>query len=121
MNIAVEIMATLVDVVFLLWFIPRFNDASVKQRPIAILWVIALLAYLLTADYFLRGFELLYMLGAFLISLGFALSLKRKFVLWQIFSALLFVIVPMLFNSLIFVVFSLFIDIMDYVMQCSLT
>lgn len=121
MNIAFEIIATIVDVLFLLWFVPRFNDVSVKQRPKACLWVLALLAYQLIADRFLQGFELLYMLGSFLIALGFALSLKRNFVLWPIFSALLFVIEPMLFNTLIFAVFSLFIEEMDYVMQGSST
>ena len=105
MNVAVEILATIVDVLFLLWFISRFNGVSVKQRPLTCLWVLALLAYQLIADRFLQGFELLYMLGSFLIALGFALSLKKKFVLWPIFSALLFIIEPMLFNTLIFAVF----------------
>lgn len=121
MNLAVEIIGTVVDVLFLLWFIPRFNHCSIKQKPIACLWVAVLLVFQLVADYFLQGFELLYMLGVFLIALGFAFSFKRNFVLLPIFSALLFVIEPMLFNSLIFAVFSIFIDNLDSVMQGALT
>ena len=121
MNFAFEIIATLVDVLFFLWFIPRFNHCSVKQKPITCLWVVGLLVFQLVADYFLQGFQLLYMLGAFLIALGFAASFKRNFVLMPIFSALLFVIEPMLFNSLIFAVFSIFIDNLDHVMQGALT
>ena len=121
MNLAFEIIATVVDVLFLLWFIPRFNDVSVKKRPYILFWVLGLLVFQLTADRILQGFDLLYMLGSFLISLGFALTLKKKFALWPIFSATLFVIEPILFNSLIYTVFSLFIDQMDSVMQGSVS
>ena len=117
MNLAVEIIATVVDVLFLLWFIPRFNDVSVKKRPFTLFWVLGLLVFQLTADRILQGFDLLYMLGSFLISLGFALTLKKKFAIWPIFSATLFVIEPILFNSLIYTDFSLFINEMDSVMQ----
>ena len=119
MNLAVEIIATMVDVLLLLWFIPRFNDIPLKKRPITMLWAVLLLVYQLTADYFLSGFDLLYMLGSFLVALGFALCLRKKSALWPIFSASLFVIEPMLFNSLIYAAFSLFIDQMDTIMQGS--
>ena len=117
MNLAVEIIATVVDVLFLLWFITRFNDISLKKRPINILWAVLLLVYQLIADNFLQGFDLLYMLGSFLIATGFALCLRKRFALWTIFSATLFVIEPILFNSLIYSVFSLFIYQMDVIMQ----
>ncbi len=119
MNMIAEITATVVDVLFLLWFITRFNDIPLKKRPITALWATLLLVYQLTADHFLYGFDLLYMLGSFLIAMGFALSLRKKFALWPIFSATLFVIEPMLFNSMIYSVFSLFIDQMGMVMQGS--
>lgn len=119
MNLTVEIIATVVDVLFLLWFIPRFNDISLKARPITALWVVIMLVYQLTADRFFQGFEILYMLGSFIIALGFALGLRKRMALWPIFSASLFVIEPMLFNTLIYAVFSLFIDEMDTVMQGS--
>lgn len=119
MNMIVEIVATVVDVLFLLWFITRFNDIPLQKRPLTALWAALLLVYQLTADCFWHGFDLLYMLGSFLIAVSFALSLKKRFDLWPIFSAMIFVIEPMLFNSLIYSFFALFIGQMNTIMQGS--
>ena len=51
----IEIFATLVDVLFLIWFIPKFNEASIKNKPLSLLWAGLLLAFQLVADRFLKA------------------------------------------------------------------
>ncbi len=104
----IEIFATLVDVLFLIWFIPKFNEASIKNKPISLVWAGLLLAFQLVADRFLKAFDLLYAFIDFLIAVCFSFSLSRKKGLWNVLSGAIYVTVIMLSSTLVFTIFSLF-------------
>ena len=119
MPLIVEILATVVDVVFLAWFVPRFVGMSLRKRPLALILLFAELAYQLIADHFFKGFDLIYIIGVLIISTGFAFSLNKKKPTWCVFAGLLYLITPMLLNSLVYFVFSLFVEQLDAVIQGS--
>lgn len=106
MDIIAEIIATVVDVLFLLWFVPSFLRASWRHNKVSIIWPLLCLTFQIVADQFFQIFDLLYMCICFLFALCFAFSLSKKKPLWSAFSALLFVITPMLSNSLVYSVCS---------------
>ena len=106
MNMLIEILATITDIIVLLWFIPRFVGVFLRHKPISMMWPMACLLFQIVADQFVPVFDLLYMFMCFLFALCFALSLKKDVPLWCLFSSLLFVIIPMLSNSLIYSVCS---------------
>ena len=104
----IEIFATITDVLFMIWFVPKFNGVSLKKRPMALIWAGILLIFQLVADRLLQGMDLLYAAVDFLLVLCFSLSLEKKKRLWNAFSAFVYVIVIMLSSTLGFTVFSLF-------------
>ena len=116
-NTAIEIFGTVVDVLLLIWFVPKFNEASLIKHPYSLVWALLLLVFQLTADSFLQGFDLLYALIDFLIVVCFALSLGNKKKLWSLFSAFLYVILVMLFNTLVFALFSIILSDVSIVIQ----
>ena len=119
MPLIVEILATVIDVIFLAWFVPRFVGMPLRKRPIALIWIFAELTYQLVADHFFKGFDLIYIIGVLIISTAFAFSLDKKKPIWCVFSGLLYLITPMLLNSLVYFVFSLFVEELDTVIQGS--
>ena len=116
-NTAIEIFGTVADVLLLIWFLPKFNDVSIKKRPQALIWAAVLLAFQLVADRILQGFDLLYALIDFVIVLLFVLSLGSKKKLWGVFSAFVYVIVVMLFNTLVYALFSFALDDINLIIQ----
>ena len=119
MPLVLEILATVIDVVLLAWFVPRFVGVPLRKRPLALIWVFAELTYQLIADHFFKGFDLIYIIGVLIISTVFAFSLNKKEPMWCLFSGLLFLITPMLLNSFVYFVFSLFVEELDTVIQGS--
>lgn len=113
MSIIIELAATAIDVVFLCWFITHFLNVSLIQKPHSIIWLFALFIYQTIIDHLLHVFDMVGLIGSLAISICFALSLQKKKYIWPIFSALLYLIVIMLSNSLVYSVFSLFIDNID--------
>ena len=116
-NTIVEIMATVIDIIFLVWFVPRLQQVSMRQRPISWLLAGVLLTFQLIGDQYLQGFNMVYMAGVITISLFFALSLRSKQPWWAIFSAFVYVIVLMLASSAVYALFSSFIDELDDIIQ----
>jgi len=114
-----EILATIIDVVLLAWFVPRFVGISLRKCPLALIWVFAELTYQLIADHFFKGFDLIYIIGVLIISTAFAFSLNKTKPMWCVFAGLLFLITPMLLNSFVYFVFSLFVEELDTVIQGS--
>lgn len=116
-NMVVETLATAIDVLFLAWFVPKIQQASLRKRPWSLVWIVLFLAYQLIADHFLQGFDLLSMAGVATLSLCFSLTLKQRNYLWPVFSTFAYVIVLMLTSSLVYALFSLFIDQLDAILQ----
>lgn len=120
-NVAIEIIATVVDVIFLVWFVSKFQQTLIREKPKSLIWALLLLAYQLTADHFLQGFNSFYMIGVLIFSICFSFSLAKRKLLWSIFTTLAYVTVLMMASSLVYAVFSLFIDQIDMILQGSLT
>lgn len=116
-NTAIEILGTAADVLLLIWFVPKFNEISLKKCPKSLIWAAVLLAFQLVADRLLRGFDLLYALIDFLIVLCFAFSLEKRKRLWHVFSAFVYVIVVMLFSTLVYALFSFVLDDISLIVQ----
>lgn len=104
----IEVLATVVDVLFLIWFVPKFNGVSIKERPASLIWAALLLVFQIVADRLLAAFDLLYVAIDFILSLCFSLALEKKKRWWNVFSAAIYVIVIMLSSTFVFAVFSLF-------------
>ena len=49
-NVAMEICATVLDVVFLVWFISRYHQVSFYKKPITLLIPLGCLTFQLIAD-----------------------------------------------------------------------
>lgn len=120
-NALIEIPATIIDVIFLLWFVPRFVGVPWRRKPVSIIWVVLELVYQLIADHYFQGFDLIYIIGVIIISTSFAFSLNKEKPLWCVFAGLLYLITPMLLNSFVYAVFSLFIENIDIVIQGSVS
>jgi signal transduction histidine kinase len=116
----VEISATVVDVLFLVWFVPKFNGASIRERPRSLIWAALLLVFQLFADRYLGDAFVLYATLDFALALMFSLSLRRQKRLWYAFGAFVYVIVVMLSNTLVYTVFMLFIDGVDAILQAGI-
>lgn len=112
-SMIIEIAATVIDIVFMIWFISRFHGFSVKKKPIVLIWAIGYLGYQLFIDWFNHSFDLLPILGVLLFAGGFSFTLERKQILRSIFAALLYVIVIMLSGSLVYSVFSMVFEEID--------
>ena len=110
-SILIELVATAIDVAFLCWFVPHFLDVRINEKSYSLLWLILLFVYQVLIDNVLHVFDMVGLIGALIISICFALSLKKQHWIWSMFSALLYLIVIMMSSSLVFTVFSMFIDI----------
>lgn len=110
MQVVVEILATIIDVIFLVWFVSKMLQISVKEKPLSLIWAMLLLIYQLIADHYLLGFVLIYETGVIIFSLGFAFALTTRKRLWSIFSVCTYIIILMLANSAVFSIFSLAIE-----------
>ena len=110
---AFEFAATLSDVVFLVWFVPRFCKVKLfeKKKIRLIVIPVLLLVFQLLADKFFPGFDLVYSIGfiAFVFAFTLLVSTKGK-KLRAVFASCIFIVVEMFVNSLVFAVLSLFIE-----------
>ena len=120
-NTIFEIAATFLDGLFLIWFIPSFLKTSVVKgkKPWCFILPVLLVVFQLLADIFLSGFDLIALAGGFIIVLLFSFSLlewkRQKF--GTVLVACLFVTVQMFSGSIVYSVFSLFINDLDGIMQ----
>ena len=116
-NTIAEISATVIDVLFCLWFIPRFNKKKIKSKPWTISFVALLLVYQLIADRVLADNYIVYAAGAFMIALAFSLFLEPKKPLWSILAAILYQVIIMLGAMLAIAIISFFISDIDEILQ----
>lgn len=115
----IEIIATIIDVVFLAWFVPCYHSVSVWKKTKALIWVALLLIYQLFIDSVLPAFDMVALIGVVVFSVGFSIALERKALIKSIFAAFLYLIVIMLTGNLVYSVFSVAIDDIDAVIQGS--
>lgn len=115
----IEIIATIIDVIFLAWFVSCYHSVSVWKKPKALIWVTLLLTYQLFIDTVLPAFDMVALIGVVVFSVGFSITLERKALIKSIFAAFLYLIVIMLTGNLVYSVFSVTIDDIDAVIHGS--
>ncbi len=77
---AAEILSTVSDVIMLIWFVNAFNRTKISQRAWTLVFPAALLAFQLLGDKLLAGFDLIYALGFFVLSVLYAVfKSERKY------------------------------------------
>jgi len=113
----IEIFATAIDIVFLIWFVPKLNGVRLKNRPQALVWALAFFVFQLTADHLFQITNIISTSVVFVLSLFFSFALEKKKRLWNVFAALVYLIIIMLSNTLVFSVFSLFTNNFNAVVQ----
>ena len=117
----VEIVATIMDIVFLIWFVPNFLNtkfyykASLKFIFLPILF----LTLQLTADYFLLQFDTLITVAVMTIVIIYSFAVCKKQWTRAIVAAGLYVIVIMLSSSLIYLIISSLINNSEGALQGS--
>ena len=112
-NMVIEICATIVDVVFLAWFVSRMHGVSLFKKPLALIWVGLFLCYQIFVDQVFQVFDLVALAGVFVFAIGYSFSIDRKKPIWTIFAGVLYVVLIMLSNSLVYSVFSMIIKNID--------
>ena len=104
-----EIVATLFDVIFLIWFIPSFNHSKFYRKKITLILPLTLLVFQLLVEVYFTSFDLVYLLLFTVGSCVYAFWFSNKNYLRALLSLCLFIVVIMLSGSLIYMIFSLYI------------
>ncbi len=115
----IEIIATVIDIVFLVWFVSCYHSVYVWRKPKAFIWVVLLLIYQLFIDTVLPAFDMVALIGAVVFSVGYSVTLQRKIIVKSIFAAFLYLIVIMLTGNFVYSAFSVAIDDIDTVIHGS--
>lgn len=118
-NIIVECIATILDVLFLIWFVPKFNHTSIAKKYWVLIIPTMLIIFQLFGDIFLPGYDLLYSLIFFLFATLYALIICDYKIIRTVFSVCLFMIVTFSVSSLLYMFFSLYINNIDDILQGS--
>ena len=117
----IEFFATCTDVLFMVWFITRFLNVSFisGNRPWNYILPISLLAFQLVADKFLPAFDIFSLLVALAISASYSISVSewRRNKFSTLIAPCIFISVAMASGSAVYVIFSMFIDDIDAIMQ----
>ena len=116
-----EIIASFIDVIFLAWFVPRYNKVKNGIKALPIIVLVLLFAFELVGDKFLAGFDYLYAVIFFILSMAFAYIVCNGFTLRATVASWVYAIVPMLTNSLVYMVFGIFFDSIDTILQGNLS
>lgn len=105
-----EIVATFIDACFLAWFVPKFCGESANKRCWFLVFPLISFFTQCLFDCFLPNYMLVSMLLLFVFVLIWSVILSKGHYLWSVFTACTFVIIVMLNNTLIFMLFSSYID-----------
>lgn len=98
----IERIATVTDVIFLVWFISSFHNISVRKKPWALVWAGLLLVYQLLIETVLPVFDVVALVSALLFCVAFSLSLQPKKIMLSLFGAVLYMIVIMLTGNIVY-------------------
>ncbi len=119
----IEYVATIFDILFMLWFIPQYHKTSLKdgKKPWNYIFPTLFLIFQLFADKVFKGFDVAATLVVLLIVICFSISIcpLKKNGFSSILSSCLYMSVLMFSGSIVFSIFSLFIENMSDIMQGS--
>jgi len=91
-----EIIATLFDMIFLVWFIPSFNHDKFYNKKTALLIPLSLATFQLLVEVYFTSFDTVYMILFTAGSLIYAFCFSNKNYLRALLSLCLFIAVIML-------------------------
>ncbi|MBR5286855.1 MAG: ATP-binding protein [Clostridia bacterium] len=115
----VETLATIMDIVFLIWFIPNFLNTKFYYREnIRFLFLpVFFLTLQLTADFLRIPFDSVIAIGIIVLTACYSFAICQKHWAKAILATSLFVIVIMLSNSMLYIVLSSLISNAENAMQ----
>jgi len=109
-NVIIEIIATLADVFFLVWFVSSFHNVSIRKRSWPLVWAVLLFGYQVLIDTLLPETDMVALVGTLLFSVCFSLSLQHKKYIRAFLAALLYLIVIILTDNIVDSWLSLVVD-----------
>lgn len=104
-----EMISTLFDVVFLVWFVPAFNHSKFYYKKFTLVIPLGLCIFQLIADAYFTSFDSLYVALFTVGAIVYSFLLSNGNYLRALLSVSLFIIVTMLTGSLIYMIFSIYI------------
>lgn len=107
---ACEIIATLLDVVFMVWFIPQYFGRRFWEKPWTLTIAGIMLAFQLIADRFMVGYDALYIIGVLVLVYGYTVMLSSKQFMKSLFATCLFLAIQILSGSILHAVFNLLVE-----------
>ena len=121
MSIFIELAVSLFDAVLCVYFISRFNDASLSIRKNRVLLpaILIVFGFSIINDLFLVGFSVLGTIIFLCLYIAYALLISNKRYVRAIVSACIFEIVFVLLSSLLYLIISLLISDYEQLMQGS--
>lgn len=121
MSIFIELAFSLFDAVLCVYFISRFNDASLSIRKNRVLLpaILTIFGFSIINDLFLVGFSVLGTIIFLCLYIAYALLISNKRYVRAIVSACIFEIVFVLLSSLLYLIISLLISDYEQLMQGS--
>lgn len=121
MSIFIELAFSLFDAVLCVYFISRFNDASLSIRKNRVLLpaILIIFGFSIINDLFLVGFSVLGTIIFLCLYIAYALLISNKRYVRAIVSACIFEIVFVLLSSLLYLIISLLISDYEQLMQGS--
>lgn len=117
LNTIVEIIATILDVVFLIWFIPKFNRTSIKEKRWTIIFPAIALIIQFTADWFKAGFAFLPSIIFILLSAVYSLTMCRGNYFRALLATSLYNVTSMMVAGVLYLVLSYVINDFDTLLQ----
>lgn len=108
----VEMIATVMDIVFLVWFVPQFLNTKFynKSNMRFIFFPILFLVFQLAVDFLRIPFNTVIVLGIIIITACYAFAICQKRRIRAILATSLYIVVIMLTNSILFVVLGALIE-----------
>ncbi len=105
-----EILATMTDTIFLLWYVPNFLDTKFYQRKNLkfLIFPVMLLFFELSADYLMPGFDLAEMMIHIGIALTYSLLISGGKIFRAIIATTSYILAIMMVGSVVFMVVSWF-------------
>ena len=113
----VEFIATLLDVFFLIWFIPKFNFKNCLYKKETLLIPVLLFIFQLFADKYLSGYNIVYLLVYIICVSIYSCVICDKHFFRAMLGASLFIITVVLASGLMSSIFSMYIREFDTIMQ----
>ena len=105
-----EVIATTLDVIFMIWFVPKFFGRHFWDKPWMLFIPGAMLTFQLIADQFMLGYDLLYMVVVVVFTYLYSLVFANKRYFHALFLTCLYFGVQTLTGSALHAVFNLLVD-----------